>query len=60
MLTHYGTHAGLRISRKHIGWDSKGLTRSSEFRAAFNTINDAEKARELIKGFYMSLMEQAV
>ena len=60
MLTHYGTHAGLRISRKHIGWYSKGLTRSSEFRAAFNTINDAEKARELIKGFYMSLMEQAV
>src|ERR1700743_3036935 len=34
MLNHYGLHAGLRIARKHIGWYSKGLPQSSEFRAA--------------------------
>ena len=58
MLTHYGSHAGLRIARKHIGWYSKGLTRSSEFRAAVNATDDAEKARELIHHFYASLPEQ--
>jgi tRNA-dihydrouridine synthase B len=59
MLTHYGSYAGLRISRKHIGWYSKGLPRSSEFRAAVNTTDDAERARGLIKSFYASLLEQA-
>ena len=43
---------GLRISRKHIGWYSKGLTNSSEFRATVNNTDDAEKTRELIKNFY--------
>lgn len=59
LLMHYGTHAGLRIARKHIGWYSKGLSRSSEFRAAVNTTADAEKARELIVNFYTSHLETA-
>jgi tRNA-dihydrouridine synthase B len=59
MLTHYGSGAGLRISRKHIGWYSKGLNRSAEFRAAVNSTEDAEKTRELIKNFYMSVLEEA-
>ncbi|MFA4995033.1 MAG: tRNA dihydrouridine synthase DusB [Bdellovibrionales bacterium] len=58
--THYGTHAGLRIARKHIGWYSKGLPRSSEFRAAVNTCDDAEKARALIKSFYEPFVEGAI
>ncbi len=57
MLTHYGSYAGLRIARKHMGWYSKGLPRSSEFRAAINTTDNAEKARELIGRFYLSSME---
>src|ERR1700758_3548218 len=36
MLLHYGTAAGSRIARKHIGWYSKGLPGSAEFRAAVN------------------------
>lgn len=59
MLTHYGSSAGLRISRKHIGWYSKGLNRSSEFRNTVNSTDDAEKTRELIKCFYASLLESA-
>ena len=58
MLTHYGSNAGLRISRKHVGWYSKGLNHSAEFRAEVNGQSDAEKTRELIKNFYASLMEQ--
>ena len=57
MLTHYGTHAGLRIARKHIGWYSKGLNRSSEFRATVNNTDDAEKTRAHIKNFYAPLLE---
>src|SRR5216683_3042401 len=34
MLSHYGTEVGLRIARKHLGWYSKGLPGSAEFRAA--------------------------
>ncbi len=56
MLTHYGVHAGLRIARKHIGWYSKGLPQSSEFRAAVNTVDDASKVKELIDGFFKPLL----
>ncbi|MDD3371674.1 MAG: tRNA-dihydrouridine synthase [Alphaproteobacteria bacterium] len=57
MLTHYGTNAGLRISRKHIGWYSKGLPRSSEFRVKVNTSGDAETVRTLMKEFYAPMVE---
>src|SRR5215510_10575445 len=40
MLVHYGTDAGVRIARKHVGWYSKGLPGSGEFRAAVNRIAD--------------------
>lgn len=59
MLEHYGNHAGLRIARKHIGWYSKGLPQSSEFRAAVNNVDDASKVRELINGFFFPLLERA-
>jgi tRNA-dihydrouridine synthase len=25
MLSHYGSEAGMRVARKHVGWYSKGL-----------------------------------
>src|ERR1700761_1196148 len=56
MLTHYGSVAGLRIARKHIGWYSKGLPSSAEFRAAVNTVDDAAKVRGLIDGFFQPLL----
>ncbi len=59
MLEHYGSHAGLRIARKHIGWYSKGLPKSSEFRDAVNNVDDASKVRELINGFFFPLLEKA-
>ena len=60
MLTHYGTHAGIRIARKHIGWYSKGLKGSSEFRAMINNCNDAETTRTHIKDFYATVLETSV
>ena len=59
MLIHYGSHAGLRIARKHIGWYSKGMVNSSEFRVAINQQDDAELARKMIQDFYLPRLEEA-
>ncbi len=42
MLSHYGTAVGSRIARKHLGWYSKGLPGSAEFRAAVNRIDEPD------------------
>jgi tRNA-dihydrouridine synthase B len=34
MLDHYGEMTGVNMARKHIGWYTKGLTGSAEFRNA--------------------------
>jgi len=56
MLLHYGTAAGSRIARKHIGWYSKGLPGSAEFRAAVNDTIDVARVRNLIRSFYEPLL----
>lgn len=56
MLTHYGTDAGVRMARKHIGWYSRGLPGSAEFRAGVNRIADATCVRERILSFYAPLV----
>jgi tRNA-dihydrouridine synthase B len=58
MLSHYGVANGVRIARKHIGWYSKGLPGSAEFRAAFNRIDDPVAAIAAIAGFYCPLIER--
>ena len=59
MLHHYGTEPGMRVARKHVGWYSKGLPGSAEFRAAVNKIHDIAAAREMIRAFYLPLAERA-
>jgi tRNA-dihydrouridine synthase B len=59
MLSHYGIDIGMRIARKHIGWYSKGLPGSAEFRAAVNQTEAVNKVRELIRGFYEPLLARA-
>ena len=57
MLEHYGMYAGLRIARKHIGWYSKGLPQSSDFRATVNRVDDAGKVRAMIDDFFKPLLD---
>ena len=45
MLSHYGQETGVRMARKHLGWYSKGLPASAEFRAAVNREPDPDKVR---------------
>jgi tRNA-dihydrouridine synthase B len=59
MLSHYGTEVGLRIARKHLGWYSKGLPGSAEFRAAVNRTEDVPQVKALVRAFYEKLMETA-
>jgi tRNA-dihydrouridine synthase B len=59
MLSHYGVSVGSRVARKHIGWYSKGLPGSAEFRAAVNRCEDPAAVAALIGGFYEPLLAQA-
>ena len=55
--SHYGSHAGIRIARKHIGWYSKGLPGSAEFRAEIMTGTNEKDVISMIKSFYEPLIE---
>ena len=52
MLDHYGEQTGVAMARKHLGWYTKGLHGSADFRQRFNTTPTAREARALIDGFY--------
>lgn len=58
MLSHYGNDVGVKIARKHIGWYSKGLPGSAEFRAAVNQTAEPEAVRGLIRAYYEPLVER--
>jgi tRNA-dihydrouridine synthase B len=58
MLAHYGVEPGMRVARKHIGWYSKGLPGSAEFRSAVMATHVVEEARALIRRFYEPLIER--
>jgi tRNA-dihydrouridine synthase B len=52
MLELYGPENGVNIARKHIGWYTKGLHGSAEFRNAFNKEADPKRALEMLREFY--------
>lgn len=56
MLDLYGDEIGVRVARKHIGWYTKGLTGSAEFRNDTNRIDDAKMVMDALKRFYEPLL----
>jgi len=58
MLSHYGQDTGVRMARKHLGWYSKGLPASAEFRAAVNREPDANKVRAMLASFFLPALER--
>jgi tRNA-dihydrouridine synthase B len=52
MLAHYGIVNGVNLMRKHIGWYTKGLPGSAEFRNRINFEPDAAKAKAMLRDFY--------
>jgi tRNA-dihydrouridine synthase B len=58
MLALYGTQAGVGIARKHLGWYTKGLPGSAEFRNRVNQIADPDAVIETLHGFFGSLLDR--
>jgi tRNA-dihydrouridine synthase B len=52
MLELYGAQVGANCARKHVGWYTKGLHGSAEFRNAFNQEPDPKRARAMLREFY--------
>jgi tRNA-dihydrouridine synthase B len=58
MLSHYGLETGVRMARKHLGWYSKGLPASAEFRFAVNREIEADKVRALLASFFLPVLDR--
>ncbi len=52
MLDHYGRDVGTKIARKHLGWYTKGMHGSAEFRNRANFIDDPDEVLGEIERFY--------
>jgi len=52
MLEHYGADVGVKIARKHLGWYTKGMHGSAEFRNRANFIDDPEQVLGELARFY--------
>ncbi len=58
ILTHYGVGTGVKIARKHIGWYSKGLPNSAEFRQQVFTLTEPDAVRDALRRFYDPVIER--
>ena len=52
MLRLYGTHTGVNLARKHIGWYTKGLPGSAELRNTVNQQDDPAVVTRMLQEFY--------
>ena len=59
MLIHYGEFTGVNMARKHIGWYTKGLTGSAEFRNQVNQIADPATVLDMLERFYTPWLSKA-
>ncbi|MDY0957420.1 tRNA dihydrouridine synthase DusB [Sphingomonas sp. CFBP8993] len=59
MLEHYGTETGVNMARKHIGWYTRGLHGSAEFRNKVNQEASADRVKAMLYDFYMPQIELA-
>ena len=55
MLDHYGSETGVKLARKHLGWYTKGLPGSAEFRNRVNFIDDPRAVLDSLEAFYAGL-----
>lgn len=58
MLEHYGRDVGTRIARKHLGWYTKGMHGSAEFRNHVNFIDDPNEVLGELERFYSPFMRR--
>ncbi len=52
MLSYYGEITAIRLARKHVAWYTKGCYKSTDFRNAVNTMDNAAAIRSKIDEFF--------
>ena len=52
MQSLYGSVTGVNLARKHIGWYTKGLPGSAEFRNRVNFVDDPATVTAMLREFY--------
>ncbi len=52
MLSHYGKETGVNMARKHLGWYTKGLHGSAEFRNVVNQVPNPAMVLRMLDDFY--------
>ena len=57
IVTHYGAQPGVKIARKHLGWYSKGLSNSAEFRQEVFQLDTPDAVKARIRAFYGPIVE---
>lgn len=51
-LDHYGIEIGLKNFRKHLGWYSKSIQNSNEFRFKVNRCDELKNVKKMINDFF--------
>jgi tRNA-dihydrouridine synthase B len=59
MLQLYGTHTGVNLARKHIGWYTKGLPGSAELRNKVNQQDDPAVVVRMLRDFYSPWLQRS-
>jgi tRNA-dihydrouridine synthase B len=59
MLSLYGTHTGVNLARKHIGWYTKGLPGSAELRNRVNQQDDPAIVVSMLREYYAPWLSRA-
>ncbi|QNN66637.1 tRNA dihydrouridine synthase DusB [Sphingomonas lutea] len=59
MLELYGTHTGVNLARKHVGWYTKGLPGSAELRNSVNQQDDPAVVMAMLRDFYAPWLAQS-
>lgn len=58
MLELYGRDVGAKVARKHIGWYTKGMHGSAEFRNHVNLLDDPDQVLGEIERFYTPFLRR--
>lgn len=58
-LSHYGNEVGVNMMRKHIGWYTKGIHGSAEFRNKVNQQSDPRVVLDMLAEFYGPWLSRA-
>ena len=58
MLMHYGNDTGVKMARKHLGWYTKGLPGSAEFRNKVNFVDDPAEVVRMLGAFYAPVLHR--